>query len=108
VVYTVGIDCVIIAAIIYVVDFLGRTRWTTFFTVFGKNPLFIYLLSEVGVTVLYMIHPEPGVSLFSWIYQHIYRHVGLFLGSFLFAVSWMLFCWIIGYYLDKKKIYVRV
>jgi predicted acyltransferase len=108
VVYTVGIDCVIIAAIIYVVDFLGRTNWTKFFTIFGKNPLFIYLLSEVGATVLYMIQPEPGVSLYTWMYQHIYRHAGLYFGSFLFAVSWMLFCWIIGYYLDKRKIYVRV
>ena len=52
VVYTVGIDCVIISAIIYVVDFLGRTQWTHFFTVFGKNPLFIYLVSEVGATIL--------------------------------------------------------
>ena len=56
VVYTVGLDCVILAAIIYVVDFLGRTKWTKFFTVFGKNPLFIYLVSEVGVTILDMIH----------------------------------------------------
>ena len=62
VVYTVGIDCVIIAAIIYVVDFLGRTEWTKFFTVFGKNPLFIYLVSEVGVTIMDYIHPEPGVN----------------------------------------------
>ena len=108
VVYTVGIDCVIISAIIYVVDFLGRTRWTGFFTVFGKNPLFIYLLSEVGATVLSMIQPEKGVSLNVWLYQHIYRHAGLYLGSLLFAISWMLFCWLIGLYLDKKKIYVRV
>ena len=55
VVYTVGIDCVIISAIIYVVDFLGRTKWTWFFTIFGKNPLFIYLLSEVGATILEII-----------------------------------------------------
>jgi predicted acyltransferase len=109
VVYTVGIDCVIISAIIYVVDFLGRTNWTKFFTVFGKNPLFIYLLSEVGATLLgYMIHVEPGVTLFSWLYTHIFKHAGLYLGSFLFAISWMLFCWIIGYILDKRKIYVRV
>jgi len=108
VVYTVGIDCVILSAIIYIVDFLGRTNWTKFFTVFGKNPLFIYLLSEVGVTILYMIQVKPEVSLYSWLYHHIYQHAGLYLGSLLFAVSWMLFCWIIGYYLDKKKIYVRV
>jgi predicted acyltransferase len=108
VVYTVGLDCVIIAAVIYVVDFLGRTRWTKFFTVFGKNPLFIYLLSEVGATVLYIIQPEPGVPLYSWLYTHIFQHAGLYLGSLLFAISWMLFCWIIGYILDKRKIYVRV
>jgi predicted acyltransferase len=108
VVYTVGLDCVILAAIIYVVDFLGRTNWTKFFTVFGKNPLFIYLLSEVGATVLYIIQVGAGVSLYSWLYQDIYRHAGLYLGSLLFAISWMLFCWLIGLFLDKKKIYVRV
>jgi len=108
VVYTVGIDCVILGIVIYFVDFLGRTKWTNFFTVFGKNPLFIYLLSEVGVTILYMIQAEPGVPLYRWIYDHIYRHAGLYFGSFLFAVSWMLFCWLIGLWLDKKKIYIRV
>jgi len=108
VLYTVGIDCVIISAIIYIVDFLGRTKWTWFFTILGKNPLFIYLLSEVGATIMDMIHPEPGVNLVHWSYQHIYRHAGLYFGSFLFAVSWMLICWIVGYYMDKKKIYVRV
>ncbi|HSZ33151.1 MAG TPA: hypothetical protein VK772_07560 [Puia sp.] len=108
VVYTVGIDCVIISAIIYVVDFLGRTKWTKFFTVFGKNPLFIYLLSEVGSTVLYIIQAGSGLSLYTWLYQNVYKHAGLYLGSLLFAISWMLFCWLIGFYLDKKKIYIRV
>ncbi|HEY4155368.1 MAG TPA: DUF5009 domain-containing protein [Puia sp.] len=108
VVYTVGLDCVIISAIIYVIDFLGRTRWTKFFTVFGKNPLFIYLLSELGATLLYIIQPQPDTDLVSWLYTNIYRHAGLYFGSLLFAVSWMLFCWLIGFYLDKKKIYVRV
>jgi len=60
------------------------------------------------VTILYMISAEPGVSLYHWIYDHIYRHAGLYFGSFLFAVSWMLFCWLIGLWLDKRKIYIRV
>ncbi|PWT77479.1 MAG: DUF5009 domain-containing protein [Bacteroidetes bacterium] len=108
VLYTVGLDCVIISAIIYVVDFLGKTRWTHFFTVFGKNPLFIYILSEVGVVILYIIRPKPTQPLYAWLYENIYKHAGLYFGSFLFAVSWMLFCWLVGYYLDRKKIYVRV
>jgi len=108
VVYTVGIDCVVLSAIIYVVDFLGRTKWTKFFTVFGKNPLFIYLVSEVGVAIMDYIHPEPGVNLVSWLYHHVYQYAGLYLGSLLFAISWMLFCWLVGFYMDKKKIYVKV
>jgi predicted acyltransferase len=108
VLYTVGLDCIIISAILYVVDFLGKTKWTSFFTIFGKNPLFIYLLSELGATMLYIIHPEPKMSLYSWFYENIFKHAGLYFGSFLFAVSWMLFCWFVGYVLDKRKIYVRV
>ncbi|MET0242457.1 MAG: heparan-alpha-glucosaminide N-acetyltransferase domain-containing protein, partial [Flavitalea sp.] len=55
---TVGLDCLILGGIIYVVDFLQKTRWTVFFQVFGKNPLFIYLLSEVIAILLYFFHVE--------------------------------------------------
>lgn len=108
VLYTVGLDCIIIAAIIYVVDFLGKSKWTNFFTVFGRNPLFIYLVSEVGVIILYMIHVNSKQPLYNWLYENVYKHAGLYFGSLLFAISWMLFCWMVGYILDKRKIYVRV
>ncbi len=108
VLYTVGLDCVIISAIIYVVDFLKKTRWTWFFTILGKNPLFIYLLSEVGVTVLYLIQTGGKVPLYTWLYETIFKPTGAYFGSLLFAVSWMLVCWLVGYFLDKRKIYVRV
>jgi predicted acyltransferase len=78
-----------------------------FLPVFGKNPLFIYLLSEITVILLWII-PVGDLSLFQWIYQNIFAHAGAYIGSFLFAVCYMLFCWSIGYILDKKKIYVRV
>jgi predicted acyltransferase len=106
---TVGIDCILLAALTYVTDFLQRTKWTYFFIVFGKNPLFIYLLSELGATLLWFIPVgEEHQPLFSWLYQNIFRHAGMYLGSFLFAVTFMLFCWLIGYILNKRKIYVRV
>jgi predicted acyltransferase len=108
VLYTVGLDCIIISAVIYLVDFLGKTKWTGFFTVLGKNPLFIYIVSEVGTVVLYIIHPEPGVPLYNWAYDHIFIHAGLSFGSLLFAICWMLFCWLVGYFMDRRKIYIRV
>ncbi len=106
---TVGIDCVLLAALSYVTDFLGRTKWTYFFEVFGKNPLFIYLLSELGATLLWFFPVgEKRVPLYSWLYENIFRHAGDYLGSFLFALCFTLVCWFVGRILDKKKIYVRV
>ncbi len=33
---TVGIDCILLAALIYIIDFLQRRKWTYFFEVFGN------------------------------------------------------------------------
>jgi predicted acyltransferase len=109
VVLTVGIDCIMLAALIYVTGFLGRTRWAYFFEVFGKNPLFIYLLSELGVTLLWFFRVgELRQPLYIWLYKNIFQRSGDYLGSFLFAIAVMLTCWLAGYLLDKKKIYIRV
>lgn len=108
VLYTTGLDCIIISAIIYVIDFAGKTKWTYFFEVFGKNPLVIYLLSELLVTVLNYIHIDKKTTLFSWIYNNVFNHFGGYISSLLFAIVYTLFCWLIGYIMDKRKIYIRV
>jgi len=106
---TVGIDCILLASLIYVVDFLQRTKWTWFFEVTGKNPLFVYLLSELGATLLWFFRVgEKKQPLYSWLYENIFQPAGNYFGSFLFAVCFMLLCWSVGYLLDKNKIYIRV
>ena len=107
VLYTVGLDCVVLSAVIYIIEFLKKTAWTPFFEIFGRNPLFIYLVSELGATVLYMI-PVGKVMLGGWLYIHVFSLAGAYTGALLFAISWMLVCWCVGYILNKKKIYVRV
>jgi predicted acyltransferase len=59
---TTGIDIIIISALLYCIEFKNWNwfNWTRFFLVFGKNPLFIYLLSEVLITVAAMILISPG------------------------------------------------
>ena len=108
VVYTIGIDCVIIGILIYIIQIQNKVGWTKFFQVFGKNTLFIYLLSELLVTVLFTIPIDANTNLFRWVYQNIFSHAGGYLGSLLFAVAYMMLCWSIGYWLDKKKIYIKV
>ena len=106
---TVGIDCIILSVLIYITDFLQLRKWGYFFEVFGKNPLFIYLLSEVIAILLWFFRVgENYQPVYRWIFENVFSRAGMYFGSFLFAISVMLFCWLVGYIMDKRKIYVRV
>ncbi len=108
VLYTCGLDLLILGSLMYVIDIVGRKKWTYFFEVFGKNPLFIYLLSEILAIALYTL-TMGDKSVYRWINDTIYQKVipGP-VGSLLFALSIMMTCWIVGYFMDKNKKYVRV
>ena len=105
---TVGLDCIILSAIIYIIDFKQKIKWTYFFVVFGKNPLFIYLLSELGVTLLFVFSVRPKLPVYRWLYSTIFVNAGAYIGSLLFALTVMMLCWLAGYFMDKRKIYIRV
>ena len=108
---TTGIDLAIMAALVYITEIRKWTNsnWTQFFVIPGKNPLFIYLLSELLVISLYMIPIASGGNLFSWINRNLFQKlIPGAVGSFLFAISFMMICWSVGWLLDRKKIYVRV
>lgn len=109
VLYTVGIDMIFLSFLIYVIEFRQKTRWTSFFGVFGKNALAIYILSELLVVILFTIHASGEESVFEWINRAFYQKFvpGAF-GSLLFALSYMMVCWLVGKWLDRKKIYIRV
>ena len=108
VLFTVGLDLLILPVLLYVIEILQYRKWTYFFEVFGKNTLFIYYVSEIGVILLYVIFVGSD-NLFNGIYKNIFQPVvGDYMGSLLFAISWMLFCWIVGWVMDKKKIYIKV
>jgi predicted acyltransferase len=104
---TVGLDMVIIGTIIYRIELQRQLQFSGFFEVFGKNPLVIYLFSELLLTVLNMI-TIGDITLFNWIFNHGFSFFAPYWASLAFAVSYMLVCWLLGYILDKFKIYIRV
>ncbi|HCW06263.1 MAG TPA: DUF5009 domain-containing protein, partial [Cytophagales bacterium] len=107
VLYTVGLDLFVLAILIFVIDIKAHKKWTYFFEVFGKNTLFLYLLSEIGIILMENISIGEEDSR-RWLYENVFHFTNDYVSSLLFAVSWMLFCWVVGYWMDKMKIYVKV
>ncbi|HTJ48142.1 MAG TPA: hypothetical protein VL443_01730 [Cyclobacteriaceae bacterium] len=107
--YTIGIDILIISVLVYLIEIRKFEYGTYFFKVFGKNPLFIYLLSELAYVVLVMIKLPSGQSVFEWISKVIFQTIapGSF-GSLLTGIWFMLMCWLAGCWLDKRKIYIKL
>jgi predicted acyltransferase len=105
---TVGLDLLILSVLIYIIEIYRRQRWTYFFVVFGRNPLFIYLLADVLITVMVMIQ-VADTNLQQWFYRDLLGSVaGPVLASFLFAVFFMLLNWTVGFFLDKMRLYIKV
>jgi predicted acyltransferase len=105
---TVGIDLCVLALLVYVIDLRKLRGWTYFFEVFGKNTLFIYLLAEVLMSIGWIAHVGP-LALFDWLFNHGFQWwAGDKNGSLVFALVFMLGCWLVGYAMDKKRLYIRL
>lgn len=105
---TVGLDLVIIAILLFFLPVNARKNaWVSFFEPLGKNPLAVYLLSEILLVTFYLI-PVQGTRLWPWVYETVFQPLGQDFGSFLMALSFMLLCWSFGFALDRKKLYWRV
>lgn len=105
---TCGIDMLILAVLIYTLEIKKITQGSYFFLVFGRNPLFIYLLSNIIIITMSRIS-VGDTTLSGWIYRDVLCSIASpVFASFLFAICYMLLNWSIGYVLDKRKIYIKV
>jgi predicted acyltransferase len=119
-VYTTGLATITIATMIYLIEFKNVKGWfTRFFDVFGKNALFVFALSSFLPKTLALIRipdhlNENGKMVYfnpwNWLYQKVLIHIpgDPRIGSLLYAICVITFMWAICYWMDKKKIYVKV
>jgi predicted acyltransferase len=106
--YTSGIAMVIIGVLLYFYELRQTKAGSYFFQVFGRNPLFIYILADVFI-VLFWLPVGPDLNFYGYVNNVIYQRIAPGpVGSLLFAISFALLCWVVGYFLDKRKIYIRV
>ncbi len=111
VVYTTGLAMITIATMIYMIEFKNiKGGLAKFFDVFGKNALFVFALSAFLPKGLSLIRLGDGVNPWNWLYKKVLIHTpgAKENGSLLYAICVILFMWAICYWMDKKKIYVKV
>ena len=105
---TCGLDLAILSLLTGLTQLHAVKRGAYFFEVFGRNPLFIYIFSELLIVSLNLIRIN-GNGLQALAFQTISGHLSPpELASLVFALLYMLLCWIIGYVLDRKRIYIKV
>lgn len=120
VVLTTGMAIAILATLIYAIEIKGwKGWWSRFFDVFGKNALFVFALSAFLPKGLRLIRIPDGmnnqgeqvfISPWNWLYLKIYKFIPgpPEIGSLAFALTVIFFMWAICYWMDRKKIYVKV
>src|SRR5690606_2771170 len=120
VLYTTGLALFSLGAMIWFIEVLNvKNALTRFCDVFGKNPLFIFVLSGVLPRLLGLIRIPMGVdasggTLYTtplrWFYTEVCAHVPgpPEVGSFCYALAFLAVCWGSCYVLDRKRISIKV
>lgn len=107
-----GMGILFLALLIYIIDVKGYKKWTSFFEVFGVNPLFIYVLAGVVAITLGGIrfdYAGEKVSAKGYFYSQILQPIfGNYVGSLVFALLFVGLLWAVGYVLYKKRIYIKL
>jgi predicted acyltransferase len=105
---TSGLSMAILGLLIHLTEINKYKAGAGFFGIFGRNPLFIYLLSELIAILMWAI-PVGEQSLYELVNKSFFQQVlpGS-PGSLLFALTVMFTCWMVGRWLDLRRIYMRV
>jgi predicted acyltransferase len=119
-IYTTGLAIITIATMIYLIEFKNvKGGLARFFDVFGKNALFVFALSAFLPKGLALVRIADGLNAkgemtyinpWNWLYKKVLIHTpgAPENGSLLYALCVITFMWAICYWMDKKKIYVKV
>ncbi len=109
--YTCGLATMTIATMIYLIEFRNVKGFLArFFDVFGKNALFVFALSAFLPKTFALIRMGDGVNPWNWLYERVLVHIpgDPRVGSLLYALAVITLMWLICYWLDRKKIYIKV
>lgn len=102
---TAGIDGMLMAVLLFFYERKGFSLGKSFFSIPGRNPLAIYIFSNL--LIILFIWPVGGMDAYSFVGIKVFQRLmpGPW-GSLACAVTVAMICWSVGWLLHKKKIYI--
>ena len=105
---TCGLSTSLLSLLYWFIDVRQNFKMTAPFEVFGVNPLFCYVFSQV-LSVFFDTLPLKGESVHSSIYSVLTMGFGDGkFASLLYAVIFVCIVWALSYVLYRKKIYIKL
>ena len=113
VLFTAGMACVSIATIMWLVDVHGYKRWTSFFVIYGTNPLVAFVGSGILARLIYSVisvdYAGRRMSLQAAIYQSMFASwLSPLNASLAFALCFVGLWFGILYVLYRRQIFVKL
>ncbi len=109
-----GLAMVFLGILLWIIDIKGIKKWSNPFIHFGTNPLFIFVFSGLYVkSIIYLIKTTDSsgevINGYKYLYTNIFVPIGGNMnGSLLFAITHILFFWLLVYVLYKRKIFIKI
>ncbi|NOY95254.1 MAG: hypothetical protein GXO81_02540, partial [Chlorobi bacterium] len=113
VIYTAGLAMVLLGVFLWVIDIKGYKKWTHPLKVFGMNPLFLYVFSVFfAISLRFKIADSTTgdmISITEWLYTRFFQPLaGNMNGSLLYALSFGAICWLLGWAMYRKRIFIKI
>jgi predicted acyltransferase len=109
-----GLSTLIFTLCYYLIDFKGINNWTSFFKIFGTNAILAYMVSELLIISLQLIHTTDAsgkaINGQEAIYQTVFSS---WMGSnevasLAFSLAYTFVCWVIVWLFYRKDVFLKV
>jgi predicted acyltransferase len=110
--FMAGLDFVMFAIMLWLVDGRGYKRLTKPLVIMGMNAITIYMVSELLDETLGGIHLSAGgqtTTLHAWLYDNLFQTIASPINaSLLYAISYTLVMYLVAYVMYRRGWFVRV
>jgi predicted acyltransferase len=109
-----GLSTLIFTLCYYILDIKKVYEWSHFFRIFGTNAILAYMVSELLIIILELMKINEAPDIVINGHDAFYRYFfALWLGSnnfssFLFAIAFMMICWLVVYIFYRRGIFLKV